>query len=58
AMEKFGGCPWIVQTDAGTENVVVRDIQTYLRRSDVDSRAGEQSYITGASTTNQRIESW
>ncbi|KAK0134211.1 hypothetical protein N1851_030223 [Merluccius polli] len=58
AVEQFGGCPRIVRTDLGTENVVVRDIQTYLRHSDADSRSGEQSYIAGASTTNQRIESW
>ena len=50
AVEAFGGCPRIVCTDLGTENVVVRDIQTYLRSSDVDSRAGEKSYIAGAST--------
>ncbi|GLD65983.1 uncharacterized protein AKAME5_001741500 [Lates japonicus] len=44
AVEEFGGCPRIVRTDAGTENVVVRDIQTYLRRSDVDSRAVRFGY--------------
>ncbi len=58
AVDEFGGCPRIVRTDAGTENVVIQDIQIYLRRNDVDSRAGEKSYIAGASTTNQRIESW
>ncbi|XP_064193953.1 lysM and putative peptidoglycan-binding domain-containing protein 4-like [Anguilla rostrata] len=58
AVEQFGGCPRIVRTDLGTENVVVRDIQTYLRCSDVNSRSGEQSYIAGVSTSNQRIESW
>ena len=58
ALEQFGGCPRIVRTDFGTENVVVRDIQTYLRLSDVDNRSGEKSYIAGASTSNQRIESW
>ncbi|KAG1933702.1 putative phospholipid-transporting ATPase IF [Pimephales promelas] len=42
----------------GTENALVRDIQQYLRRNDEDDRAGERSYITGASTANQRIESW
>lgn len=41
AVEQFG-CPRIVQTDLGTENVVVRDIQTYLRCSDAGSRSGEQ----------------
>ena len=40
AVEQFGGCPRIVRTDLGTENVVVRDIQTYLRHSDADSRSG------------------
>ncbi|KAK7895735.1 hypothetical protein WMY93_021060 [Mugilogobius chulae] len=42
----------------GTENVVIRDIQRYLRSDDEDDRAGDGSYITGASTANQRIESW
>ncbi|CAL9706651.1 unnamed protein product [Knipowitschia caucasica] len=58
AVERRGGCPRLVQTDMGTENVVVRDIQRYLRRNDMDDRAAERSYITGASTANQRIESW
>ena len=30
-MEQFGGCPRIVRTDLETENVLIRDIQTYLR---------------------------
>ena len=58
AVERCEGCPRLVQTETGTENVVVRDIQQYLRRNDVDDRAAERSYITGASTANQRIESW
>ncbi|KAM9735041.1 uncharacterized protein ACNS7B_014401 [Menidia menidia] len=58
AVERCGGCPRLVRTDMGTENVVVRDLQRYLRRNDVDDRAAERSYITGASTANQRIESW
>ncbi|KAE8286914.1 hypothetical protein D5F01_LYC01366 [Larimichthys crocea] len=57
-LERCGGCPRLVRTDMGTENVVVRDIQRYLRRDDVDDRAAERSYVTGASTANQRIESW
>lgn len=58
AVEQFGGCPRIVRTDQGTENVVIRYIKTYLRRNDADNRSGGQSYIAGASTTNQRIDSW
>ena len=58
AVEQVGGCPRIVRTDLGTENVVIRDIQTFLRQDDTDDRAGEKSYISGSSTTNQRIESW
>ena len=57
AVERCGGCSRLVRTDLGTENVVVRDIQRYLRRDDVDDRAAERSYITGPSTANQRIES-
>lgn len=47
-----------VRADMGTENVVLKDIQQYLRRNDNDDRAGPSSYITGASTANQRIKSW
>ncbi|XP_065129177.1 uncharacterized protein [Paramisgurnus dabryanus] len=57
-VERLGGCPRLVRTDMGTENVVVRDIQRYLRRNGEDDRAAERSYITGKSTANQRIESW
>lgn len=57
-LKHLGGCPRLVRTDMGTENVVVRDIQRYLRRNDDDERAAERSYITGTSTANQRIESW
>ena len=39
AVERCGGCPKLVRTDMGTENVVVRDIQRYLQRNDVDDGA-------------------
>ncbi|KAI9531269.1 hypothetical protein NQZ68_000767 [Dissostichus eleginoides] len=58
AIENVGGYPRLLRTDMGTENVLLRDIQQFLRRNDEDDRAGERSYITGASTANQRIESW
>lgn len=57
-VEHEGGFPRLIRTDMGTENIVVRDIQLYLRRNGQDDRAGPQSFITGASTANQRIESW
>ncbi|XP_061739265.1 uncharacterized protein LOC133556012 [Nerophis ophidion] len=57
AVKKFGGCPRIVRGDRGTENVKVRDFQRFLRRN-IDDGSGIDSYIEGASTANQRIESW
>ncbi|KAJ8011875.1 hypothetical protein DPEC_G00062830 [Dallia pectoralis] len=58
AMQELGGGPRLVRTDMGTENVVVRDIQRNLRSDGEDIWAGEKSFIAGASTANQRIESW
>lgn len=52
ALERCWGCPRLVRTDMGTENVMIRGIQRYLRRDDVDDRAAERSYVTGASTAN------
>ncbi|KAJ4925027.1 hypothetical protein JOQ06_017765 [Pogonophryne albipinna] len=57
AVEKLGGCPRIVRGDKGTENVKVRDFQRFVRRNIQDGSAID-SYIEGASTANQRIESW
>ncbi|XP_061745248.1 uncharacterized protein LOC133544166 [Nerophis ophidion] len=57
AVKKFGGCPRIVRGDRGTDNVKVRDFQRFLRRN-IDDGSGIDSYIEGASTANQRIESW
>jgi len=51
------GCPRIVRGDAGTENVNVKVIQECLRRNSSDSLAN-RCYMEGASTGNQRIESW
>ncbi|CAK6982375.1 uncharacterized protein LOC119780783, partial [Scomber scombrus] len=47
-----------MRTDMGTENVVLRDMQVYLRQNDGDSRAGQSSFLTGRSSENPRIESW
>lgn len=53
-----GGFPKLVRTDMGTKNVVIKDIQWYLERNNEDDKTAERSYITGARTVNQRIESW
>ncbi|KAF3840352.1 hypothetical protein F7725_019069 [Dissostichus mawsoni] len=53
----MGGCPRIVRGDKGTENVKVRDFQRFVRRNIQDGSAID-SYIEGASTANQRIDSW
>lgn len=58
SVEALGGCPRIIRGDHGTENTYVRDIQRFLRRNGVDPVAGERSYMSGASTANQRIEYW
>ncbi|KAF3837788.1 hypothetical protein F7725_009556, partial [Dissostichus mawsoni] len=57
AVEKLGGCPRIVRGDKGTENVKVRDFQRFVRRN-IQDRSAIDSYIEGASTANQRIDSW
>lgn len=54
-VENLGGCPIIVRGDFGTENGHVRDFQRFLRRN---VQQEYNSYMEGASTANQRIESW
>jgi hypothetical protein len=54
---ELGGCPQVVRTDFGTENIAIRDIQTALVMDDSTPHR-VPSYIAGTSTTNQRIESW
>ncbi|CAL9704018.1 unnamed protein product [Knipowitschia caucasica] len=58
ALETLGSCPRLVRTDRGTENGVLVAIQQHLRANHTDRLSGEQSYIAGVSTANQRIESW
>lgn len=53
AVEECGGCPRIVRGDYGTENGHIRALQEVLHNSQA-----ERVYFEGASTTNQRIESW
>lgn len=56
-VESSGGCPRIIRGDCGTENGHVRDFQRLLRRNILQD-SNIDSYIEGASTANQRIESW
>ena len=48
--------PRVVRADAGTENVIIRELQIFLRRYHTDEMHGEKSFQTGTSTSNQRIE--
>jgi len=57
AVKTYGGCPRIVRGDCGTENINVRAFQLFFRRNDNDSEVG-RAYISGPSTSNQRIESF
>ena len=52
------GCPVLLRTDRGTENTVMAAIQCYFRRNGNDELAGGRAHRYGASTSNQRIESW
>ena len=50
------GTPRVVRSDAGTENNLTREIQTFLRKHNNDSMRGKKSFQVGKSTSNQRIE--
>ncbi len=58
AINVLQGCPARVRADDGTENCIVRDMQRYARRNHDDAYSGENSFMYGKSTANQRIESW
>ena len=57
-IEELGGCPRILTTDPGTENLHIAALQCYLRGSGADDLAGEKSHRYVESTANQRIECW
>lgn len=50
--------PCIVRADRGTENVYVCKIFRYLRSNQTDIFSGDDCFMYGKSTGNQRIESW
>lgn len=47
------GCPRMVQTDRGSENVKLAFMQPFLRRNDTDSLANWKSFRYGRSVSNQ-----
>ncbi|KAI3362647.1 hypothetical protein L3Q82_001631 [Scortum barcoo] len=56
AVKRLGGCPRVVRGDLGTVNGHVRGFQCFLVPTSPDDTL--DSYLEGASTTNQRIEYW
>ena len=57
-VRQIHGAPRIVRADCGTENVHVAAMQRFFRSSADDSFAGDNSFMYGKSTSNQRIEAW
>ncbi|KAH3753436.1 hypothetical protein DPMN_188072 [Dreissena polymorpha] len=55
-VKRIGRLLRLVRGDAGTENVWVRAMQIAFRFNDRDNMSGMNSYTTGRSTGNQRIE--
>ncbi|XP_039596017.1 uncharacterized protein LOC120543149 [Polypterus senegalus] len=57
AVIELGGCPKIIRSDLGTENVHVNRLQRFLRE-DENGTLSEPAILQGRSTANQRIEWW
>jgi len=51
AVRREGGCPTRLRADMGTDNVVVEQMQTFLRND-------HSAFMYGRSVNNQRIEAW
>ena len=52
------GTASVIRGDKGTENTHIATIQRYFGALQDDSFSGDNSFIYGKSTSNQRIESW
>ena len=48
----------ILRADRGSENVLIRGLQRFLRREHGDAFSGVRSFRYASSTANQRIEAW
>ncbi|XP_070548944.1 uncharacterized protein [Ptychodera flava] len=57
-VKELNGCPLRMRADPGTENDTVAAMQIYLRQQGNDPYSGEDSFIYGKSTANQRIEAF
>jgi hypothetical protein len=57
AVTELGGCPKIIRSDLGTENVHVNRLQHFFREDETGVVHGP-CVFQGRSTANQRIESW
>ncbi len=51
SVKQIGGCPFMMRTDCGTENVIAATMQCALRKT-------IRGHTYGPSPHNQRIESW
>lgn len=58
AVQSLKGCPRLVRSDCGTENVLIAAMQSYFRANNEDERANTNAHQYGSSPSNQRIESW
>lgn len=59
AVIDLDGLPVLVRGDLGTENCLVAEIQSFLRRGNNDEHLNNATpFIYGTSQHNQRIESW
>lgn len=56
SVSELNACPNILRVDAGTENVTCLRLQQLFREN--NGIVPDQCTIVGASTANQRIESW
>ena len=50
-VKELGFCPRFIQTDCGTENGIMADVQCYLMQD-------ENAHRYGSSPSNQRIKNW
>lgn len=57
-VQSLKGCPKIVRSDCGTENVTLAAMQCSLRALHTDEFAAEKAHRFGPSPANQRIKGW
>ncbi|CAC5396541.1 unnamed protein product [Mytilus coruscus] len=55
-IKRYHRLPRVIRADGGSENVTTKLLQMALRYNHNDRQPGTNSFITGRSTSNQRIE--